>query len=434
MGRIDLKKKEMGEVPMRPKLTRRYFVLQSCGTALSVAALRSNARPRIQRIMRLVLRDDTILRLGGIGDCFVLTWGADGKQYVLLNDGAGWDKNPTRMYNHRMFSISGGPQNAKFSDLESYPYLPHAGLPKTPRYYGWGTLAINSKIYQFLSTASSDLTGFTNVKLIYSPDSGHTWCNRDGTTPVTWNRLDDINRHTMLFLDEPEHSFSQLSCLQMGQAYRANRDGYAYIYSPNGITEGTMNQLVVCRVPKTQILDRAAYQFFSGTTTLGMPVWSKKIEDRSPVCTFPHGWVGEIPLSWIPSVVYNEPLGVYMMVNFGWKYDKPPQYPPKVPSYLGFWTAPNPWGPWTQIYEDTAWRPGGDPNARAYMPQIAPAWISADGKSFWLVWSDYQGAGSFSDAEWQSLRELKGEFAANLAFHRAMKYYAFNTQRVDIEI
>ena len=31
--------------------------------------------------------------------------------------------------------------------------------------------------------------------------------------------------------------------------------------------------------------------------------------------------------------------------------------------------------------------------ARAYQPQIAPKWISDDGKSFWLVWTDFQFVG-----------------------------------------
>ena len=29
--------------------------------------------------------------------------------------------------------------------------------------------------------------------------------------------------------------------------------------------------------------------------------------------------------------------------------------------------------------------------ARAFAPQIPAKWIAADGKSFWLVWSDFQG-------------------------------------------
>ena len=41
-----------------------------------------------------------------------------------------------------------------------------------------------------------------------------------------------------------------LTILQMGKGYAENRDGFLYVYAPNGSTEGTMNQLVLFRVPK----------------------------------------------------------------------------------------------------------------------------------------------------------------------------------------
>ena len=60
-------------------------------------------------------------------------------------------------------------------------------------------------------------------------------------------------------------------------------------------------------------------------------------------------------------------------------------------------------------------RPSGTPdrddNARAYQPQIAPQWIAPDGKSFWLVWTDFQ-----------------------VVPGRDRPYYAFNAQRVAVEL
>ena len=60
-----------------------------------------------------------------------------------------------------------------------------------------------------------------------------------------------------------------------------------------------------------------------------------------------------------PSVVYNEPLGLYLMANWGMGTAADGEWFAK-PSYLGFWSAPQPWGPWTQVHEDTSWTPGGD--------------------------------------------------------------------------
>jgi hypothetical protein len=195
----------------------------------------------------------------------------------------------------------------------------------------------------------------------------------------------------------------------MGKAYEQNKDGYVYIYSPNGNTEGTMNQLVLCRVPKDRIRDRGAYDFFVSRKPDGTADWSRDIAARGVVQSFPSGWVNTKvhPYAWHPSVVYDAPLGVYLMANWGMGCAPDGTWFGK-PSYLGFWSAPNPWGPWTQIHEEKEWMPAGDRAAHAYQPQIGPKWIAADGKSFWLVWTDFQFVGA------------------------ARPYYSFNTQKVEL--
>ena len=83
--------------------------------------------------------------------------------------------------------------------------------------------------------------------------------------------------------------------------------------------------------------------------------------------------------------------------------------------------------------------PANDPAARAYQPQIAPKWIAADGKSFWLVWTDFQGEKELDKSwkenhlakEWAQLSD--DEFAKAIAMAREYTpYYSFNTQRVDL--
>ena len=127
------------------------------------------------------------------------------------------------------------------------------------------------------------------------------------------------------------------------------------------------------------------------------------------VTTFPSGWVNTKvhPYAWHPSVVYDAPLGGYLMANWGMGCAPDGTWFGK-PSYLGFWSAPHPWGPWTQIHEEKEWTPAGDHAARAYQPQIASKWIAADGKSFWLVWTDFQFVGP------------------------QRPYYSFNTQKVEL--
>jgi hypothetical protein len=263
------------------------------------------------------------------------------------------------------------------------------------RYYGFGILALDTYIYHYMSMFNNHPSlepnlRFFGVKLIYSPDLGQTWRNQDGA-PVCWEPWDGRSRDNMLFFAEPGEAFSLLTCLQMGKNYEYNRDSYIYLYAPNGNLDGTMNELVLVRARKERILDRSAYEFFVSRNRDGTATWSTAINERAVIHTFPAGWVNTQihPYAWQPSVVYNAPLGCYMMANWGMGCAPDGMWFGK-PSYLGFWVAAHPWGPWEQIHEETAWTPLGDEAARAYQPQINPKWIAEDGRSFWLVWTDFQ--------------------------------------------
>lgn len=390
-------------------------------------------------------REETLLRLGGNGDNWNMTWAADDRQYVAMDDGYGFGQEEV-FYNSRLLALSGGPEEATFGDVPGYPELAFdLGRPSTWwRYYGFGTLAVDGRIYQFLSTPNNgfDEPGprFVGAKLIFSPDGGRSWHNQDGSTPVVWEDWGARSAANMAFFEEPGESFSLLTILQMGKDYSQNEDGYVYVYAPNGNDEGTMNQLVMFRVPKEKLLDRGAYEFFAGFDSGGEPTWSGDVARRGVVCSFPEGWVNTWlhPYSWHPSVVYNAPLDVYMMANWGMGSGADGEWFAR-PSYLGLWTAPAPWGPWTQIHEETAWTPGADPRARAYEPQIAPKWIAADGRSFWLVWTDYQlppGMEEVDLTEWYEVRTKGGRLPDDTlkGLDQLQPYYSFNAQRVDLVV
>ena len=370
----------------------------------------------IRRLRRL---DETLHRSGGTGDNWHMTWAADGRQYVSLTDGVGWpgrEGYTGKKHNTRVYAITGAPPGHEYRYLPGFPDLFTEEGDRTNRYYGFGILSLGEAIYNFLTTPTQPFLDadpparFCGAKLIYSPDRGASWRNQDGSA-LTWEPWSQRARGNMLFFEEPGEAFSLLTVLQMGRDYEHNRDGYVYLYSPNGNEDGTMNQLVLARVAREAICDRAAYRFYAGTGGDGAPRWSEAIEDRNPVHVFPSGWVNTHlhPYAWHPSVVYLAPLGLYLMANWGmgtssdgWWFGKP--------SYLGFWTAREPWGPWEQVHEEAAWTPLADANARAYQPQIAPGWIAADGRSFWMVYTDFQ------------------------TIDEERPYYCFNCQRVEMEV
>lgn len=385
-----------------------------------------------------------------------MTWAADGRQFVSWADGTGFFKHPKKVFHGHMFTVSGDPPDLTFEDVPGYP----DDLIKIPddvsgpaSYWAQDCLALDGRVYQYLMTTSHPWLkqdgGFwpdfyaNGVKLIYSPDNGRSWHNQDGSSPVVWEKWNERSRGNMAFFDEePEGALTTLSFLQMGRNYELNRDGYIYVYSNNGDTDGRANELVIFRVLKSRILDRRSYEFFAGLRPDGSARWDRDVSARAVAHTFPRGWVsgkipGEVPSGWRASVVYNAPLGVYIMVSSG------PGITPEggwngKPSYLGFWVAQTPWGPFTQIHEELAWTPGNDKNARAGAPVIAPKWISADGKSFWLGWGDYQYSGGDNPdrALIGQLRDFvaQGKFAQGFVelLRKHLPYCLLSMQRVDI--
>lgn len=197
-----------------------------------------------------------------------MTWDAEDRQYVGVNDASGWIPEPLAFYNTRLWTISGGIQDAAFAELSGYPDLSDFARPENvPRYFGHGLLAARGRLFQFLSTldrATHRPRHWVGAKLIYSVDGGRTWCNQNGTSPVTWEDWDRQSRERLVFFQEGDGSFSLLSILQMGRDYAANRDGYVYVYGLNGNIDGRMNELVMFRVSIAELLNRSSYEYFAG--------------------------------------------------------------------------------------------------------------------------------------------------------------------------
>ncbi len=156
---------------------------------------------------------------------------------------------------------------------------------------------------------------------------------------------------------EMAYPFSFCSFVQNGKANSAAKDEYIYIYSPEGAQS---NQLLLARVAKNKIEFRDQWEYFASWKD-DQALWTRDLEKRGVVHEFPakndsgefFGWY-----SWLPSVVWNQGLGLYIMVNGGsyggfnltdnqedyynmWMHTKT--------GSLGFWYAENPYGPWTSV-------------------------------------------------------------------------------------
>ena len=153
----------------------------------------------------------------------------------------------------------------------------------------------------------------------------------------------------------------------------------------------------MARVAKTEITDRSKYEFFVSRNEDGTANWSSDIDDRGVVHAFPDGWVDQRrPYSWSPTIVYNKPLDVYIMAAAGMFHT------PEPPSCLVLYYAEKPWGPWTEFYWTSEWITD-DSGDRQYEPQLSPKWISSDGKTMYLIFSDRRD-GHTTNYKWNQQR------------------------------
>jgi hypothetical protein len=348
---------------------------------------------------------ETLYRSDGKGDNWCITWAADDSQITSMDDG---DWLNTRHYFHNhLYRILGGPDGFERQDLPDYPDL----SGEAGSWFGYGIISVDGILYSAISkTPGPRWSGpFRGIKLLKSADNGSTWyrIDRQGRQRKI-GRLDDarndVSSEDMFFVEEfgvPHQSqlaypFSYVNFVQHGRDDSAAKDNYVYIYSPEGAHS---HRLLLARVEKEDLAVRNEWRYFVKFDERGEPVWSADIQRRGCVHVFPEkssdgnyfGWY-----SWLPSVVWNEGLGLYIMVNGGtyaghgmtasdkdyydsWMHTRT--------GSLGFWYSKRPYGPWRQFFYTDYWTVD-DPNNLTYQPKLSPKWISRDGTQMILIWSD----------------------------------------------
>lgn len=380
---------------------RKQFIL-----SLFVLFIAISCNNRIQKTpIDVQFHTETLKRIGIEGDNWCTTWAKDGSQITSMCDG-NW--SGTGYFHNNLYRVDGESGSFKYSDIEGYPKF-YGDDTYENSWFGYGVVAIDSLIYSMVSkTPRRNWSGpFSGVKMLKSSDNGKTWyrINSKGASKLidvedTTQNL--FNKDEMFFMQEfgkkqhgqTAYPFSWVSFVQNGMAGNSSPDGYVYIYAPES---SNTHELLLARVKKEEFEVRARWEYFNkwnGSTA----VWTNDINQRGAVCNFPEknsnneyfGWY-----SWLPSVVWNKGLGLYIMVNGGtygghtmtdsqedyydsWMHSKT--------GSLGFWYSKNPYGPWHQFYYTDYWIT--DENNLNYQPKLSPKWISDDGTKMTLIWSD----------------------------------------------
>ncbi|MHC4521121.1 MAG: hypothetical protein ACYTAS_21210 [Planctomycetota bacterium] len=352
----------------------------------------------------VIFHKDTLYRSDNQGDNWCITWAADGSQVTSMCDG-NWLGGKTSYHNH-LYRIVGDPDGFTRQDIPNYPQF----VWKTGSWFGYGIVSVDGVLYAAVSKTPRDRWSgpFRGIKLLRSSDNGDSWhrVNQAGATRQIGRddeARNEVNAEEMFFLeesglphqDQQAYPFSFVAFVQHGRDNSAAKDNHVYVYSPEG---AHAHNLLLARVPKDKLGVRSAWEYFARYEG-SEPTWTSDLNRRGYIHTFPNksskghyfGWY-----SWLPSVVWNEGLGLYIMVNGGTyggrgitdsDKDYYDAWMHTEMGSLGFWYAEKPYGPWRRFYYSEYWTVD-DPKNRTYQPKLSPKWISPDGKQMVLIWSD----------------------------------------------
>ena len=278
--------------------------------------------------------ESSIARQAIESDNWPITWGDDDALYTSYGDGWGFQPNTELKLSLGLAKVTGPAYRFLGANIRSATLERLGDGQKGPK--ASGLLMVGGVLYMWVRN-----TG--NSQLAWSVDHGQTW---------EWGFRFDT-------------SFGSPAFLNFGRNYAGARDGFAYIYSQDGASAYESNDSVVlARVPKEKIRDRAAYEFFVRGEPSGGAEWSRDITRRGATFGYP-GRCQRV------DAVYNPGIKRYLLAvgyshGGGW----------------GIFDAPEPWGPWSTAFHTENWGLGGTHGYR-----LPSKWISPDGRTMYLVFS-----------------------------------------------
>lgn len=283
-------------------------------------------------------------------DNFPMTWADDDKLYTAYGDGYGFEPQRQDKLSLGFASVSGGPTDFVGRNIVSSAEVQGDGptIPKSS-----GLLMVDSVLYMWQRNSIPSPPRSIGCRLGWSTDYAKNW---------EWSEW--------VMTD-----FGFCGFINFGKNYDHSRDDYVYTVTHNHPSAyRSARYFVLMRVDRAQIRDLSEYEYFVGLDDDGNPMWSYNVEERGPVFERPtDGYARR------SSITYNHVLKRYFWWQGFNNSDDVRDF-----GGIGIYDAPEPWGPWTQVYYNLEWDVGpGD------LGNFPSKWISEDGLTMYLVFSGY---------------------------------------------
>ncbi|MBU1089874.1 DUF4185 domain-containing protein, partial [Patescibacteria group bacterium] len=300
-------------------------------------------------------------------DNWPITWADDDNQYTAWGDGWGFRESGDKK-SLGVSKVSGSSASSfTGTDLKTWDEGgADGGIGKS-----YGILSVAGTLYMWIGYGGdgSGPRAWQNSKVYSSTNHGSSWSG------AGWSFTDD---------DMANPTF-----LQFGKDYADAIDNYVYIYAPDiagfdldigdgygdypSLTQQGSGKIILMRVPKDKIMTESSYEFFAGLDASDNPSWVSNLSSRSPVITSSNG------VGWTMSAIYYPDIDRYILMT---------EHTASHAGNLAVYDAPEPWGPWTVVEENTDWGNSSLGNSTAFFWNISPKWINS--KDFTLVFTGSQ--------------------------------------------
>ncbi|MCC6860806.1 MAG: DUF4185 domain-containing protein [Bryobacterales bacterium] len=312
-------------------------------------------------------------------DNWQLTWAADGSLYGAWGDGGGFGgSNSDGRVSLGVARIEGNWDHYRAVNV----WGGRNGLrPATVDGKSWGMISVRGVLYMWVVPGSPLKRLQSEARLYRSTDQALSW------QPAAWafTRGDALAVPTIC---------------QFGRDYAGARDRYVYHYfiHPRDETSDSIQvpgAVYLARSPSSRLMDRRAYEFFSGLNG-GRPLWTSAVSRKQPVFEDRANGVG-----WVLSVAWHAGVRRYILMTDHKRSNR---------GNLGIFDAPEPWGPWTTaLYLDEAQGTNFAANREepdnTFFWNMPTKWQGPGPRDFTLVFT-----GSGRGQNYDSFNLLRGRF------------------------